>query len=226
MIKVTRHPLTCDCADCAAMFPSDRFEPSWTLPKPSDAARRLEARLPLGHPRASLAFVVWVDAEQRLLHDWPGFPGTLGARVEAEWYRPDSGRVVGTRDPALSALSAPVPLTRRFAERINARCMVDYGLAPEDSADLLPCDSHGSGAPALACHCIVAHDAEAPPLEVYVLYDTDGDYPDAVCVRCMEAYSAGDLSVVTRVCSRCQQAHLYRHRVIAKTWYGAEGLIE
>jgi hypothetical protein len=220
LIKVIRHPLTCDCNDCATMFPSDRFEPAWTWPKPSETARRAEARLPLGHPRANLGFVVWVDADQRLLHDWPGFPGTAGARVEMQWYRPDSGRITGTRDPALAALADPIPLTRRFAERIHTRCMVDYGFAPEDTADFVACPTHGHGIPALACHCIVNAPADTR-LEVCVLYDTDGDYPDLVCTACIERFSARDMSVVTRVCSRCQQANLHRHHRVARSWYGA-----
>lgn len=223
MKKVIRHPLTCSCDDCTTMFPSDRFEPTWTVPKPSEGAGRAEARLPLGHPRANLAFVVWVDADGRLLHDWPGFPGTLGARAEVQWYRPGSGRITGTRDPALLALADPVPLTRRFAEKVNARCMVDYGLAPEETADFVTCDRHGHGIGALACRCVAAVATEAP-LDIWVFYDPDGDYPDVVCEACVEAFVAKAPDVVTRVCSRCQQEHLYRNRVVGRTHYGATAL--
>jgi hypothetical protein len=221
VIKVIRHPLTCDCADCAAMFPHDRFEPTWTVPRPSADARRAEARLPLGHPRAGLAFVVWVDAEQRLLHDWPGFPGTRGARLEMQWYRPDSGRATGSRDPALTALCDPIPLTRRLAERINQRCLVEYGLAPPEAADFVACDLHGHGIGALACRCVL-EAPEGAPVEAVVLYDTDGDYPDLICTGCLDRFMQRDMNGIVRVCSRCQQMHLMRHRLVARTWYGAE----
>jgi|GEM_PF-1545525 len=225
MKKVLRHPLVCECEDCASMFPADHFEPTWTLPKPSEDARRAEARLPLGHPRASLAFVVWVDAKGHLLQDWPGFPGTKGALVEMQWYRPDSGRVLGTRDPALAALSDPVPLTRVFASKVNSRCMVDFGLAPADSADFVTCDKHTGGISALACHCVIGAKS-TERLDVYVFYDPDGDYPDVVCAACVDRFVASDPSVVTTVCSRCQQTHLYRHRIVGRTHYGAEGLYD
>ncbi len=224
MKKVLGHPLTCGCDDCAAMFPGDRFEPAWTVPKPSPEARRVEARLPLGHPQASLAFVVWVDADQRLLHDWPGFPGTAGARLEVQWYRPDSGRATGTRDVALGALADPVPLTRRFAETVNARCMVEYGLAPEDGADFVSCDAHGSGAPATACACVAAGDGAAR--EVFVFYDVHGGYPDVVCTDCVDRFAGGDVSMMRPLCSRCQQGRLLRHRVVGRTWYGADRMID
>lgn len=204
------------------MFPGDRFEPSWTVPKPSEDACRVEARLPLGHPRASLAFVVWVDECGRLLHDWPGFPGTLGARVDVSWYRPGSGRITGTRDPALLALADPVPLTRRFAEKVNARCMVDYGLAPESAADFVACERHGHGIGALTCPCVA--EAGGVPRNVWVFYDPDGDYPDVVCEACADRFVAKDAAVTVRVCSRCQQEHLYRHRILGRTHYGATAL--
>jgi len=217
MIKVDRHLVVCDCEDCATMFPPDRFEATWTYPQPSPEARRATGRLPIGHPKARPAAIVWVDADDRLATDWPGMPGTVGAKVEL------SGRgaalaVVGTRDPALAALAHPVPLRRRALERLSQRCMVDYGLAPDDAADLVACATHGHGARALACEHVLA---SVDPIEVVVLYDPDGDYPDCFCAPCLERYRARDLSVARVVCSRCQQRHLYRHRLIARTTYGA-----
>lgn len=208
------------------MFPPDRFEAAWTLPRPSPEARRVEARLPLGHPEARQAFVVWVDGDSRLLHDWPGFPGTLGARLEVSWYRPDSGRATGTRDVALAALAAPIPLTRRFAEALNARCMVLYGLAPEGSADLVACERHGEGIPARACRCAVAADERGERREVFVFYDVNGDYPDVVCAACAPRFTGGDVSMMTLRCSRCQQRLLLRHAVVGRTWYGADRMLD
>jgi hypothetical protein len=224
--KVLGHALTCRCDDCAAMFPGDRFEAAWTVPQPGPDARRVEARLPLGHPQAPLAFVVWVDADQRLLHDWPGFPGTVGARLEVQWYRPDSGRATGTRDVALGALADPVPLTRRFAEAVNARCMVAFGLAPDESADLIACDTHGAGAPATACACVAEVGSGAGPREVFVFYDVHGAYPDLVCADCVDRFASGDLGMMRALCSHCQQARLLRHRVVGRTWYGADRMID
>jgi hypothetical protein len=224
--KVLAHALTCPCEDCAAMFPADRFEPAWTVPKPSAEARRVEARLPLGHPQARLAFVVWADDAQRLLHDWPGFPGTAGARLEVEWYRPDSGRATGSRDVALGALAAPVPLTRRFAEAVNARCMVEYGLAPEDSADFVVCDVHGRGASATACACVAEGGVGAAPREVFIFYDVHGAYPDLVCADCVERFVSGDLAMMRTVCCYCQQGFLRRHHVVGRTWYGADRMMD
>lgn len=219
MIKVQNHTLTCRCDDCAQMFPHDRFEPTWTLPQPSAASRRAIGALPLGHPQAGQAFAVWLDSEDRLEVDWPGFPGTAGAKVEVDW-RAHPPRILGTKDPALSALADPVPLRRKALERMNQRLMVDYGLASEDTADFVSCERHGHGIPALACEHVVSA-LNVDQLEVVVLYGVDGDYPDLLCEPCLERYLARDLSVVQTVCSRCQQEHLYRHRLVGSTWYGA-----
>lgn len=223
MIKVHKHRLTCGCDDCQAMFPAGRFEPAWATPEPTaegGAARRLErviGRVPLGDPGATWTFVVWVDQDQRLVNDWPGFPGTAGARVELDRTSHDGPIITGTRDPALAALAAPVPLRRLAAERINARCMVEYGLAPREVGDLVACPEHGEGAAALAC----AHVIDGPPSEAVVVYGLDGDYPDLFCPACLERYALGEVDVAKVVCSRCQQRHLYRHHLVARTWYGA-----
>lgn len=215
MIKLDRHLLVCDCADCATMFPPDRFEATWTYPEPDPSARRATGRLPIGHARARPAAIVWVDADDRLATDWPGMPGTLGAKVELSGRGP-SLAVVGTRDPALAALADPVPLRRRALERLSQRCMVDYGLAPLNASDLIVCDVHGHGARALACAHVVG---SAEPIDAVVLYDPDGDYPDCLCMPCLERYRAGDVTVAGVVCSRCQQRHLYRHRLVARSVY-------
>lgn len=221
VIKLDKHLLTCRCDDCAAMFPSDQYDVIWSTPKPTLPAMKAIGRLPLGAPGASWPFTVWLTPDLRLVGDWPGFPGTDGARVEVappSLHDPDApAEIVGTHDPALAALAHPVPLRRRAVGRFNARCMVDYGLADDDVADYIPCDVHGHGLPALACRCVT--DAAAP-LDVAVLYDVDGDYPDAFCLACLERYTARDLSVCVTVCSRCQRAHLLRHRVVQSGCYG------
>jgi len=77
---------------------------------------------------------------------------------------------VGSPDAILGALTAAVPLRRRFADRLNARCMVELGLAPEGTADFIACERHGRGLPALTC----AHlEAEGRPQEAVVLYGVD-----------------------------------------------------
>jgi len=192
------------------MFPPDRFEATWVYPQPSPEARRATGRLPIGDAKARPTAVVWLDADDRLVLDWPGFPGTIGAKVELT-----GTAITGTRDPALHALAAP--LRKRAIEKMNQRCMVDYGLAPDDVADFVACAEHGtSGIKALACEHVIGGDA----IDVVVLYDVDGDYPDCLCVACFEAFRAGDVSVTQVVCSYCQQRHLYRHRLVAETTYG------
>lgn len=222
MIKVSKHRLTCACEDCQTAFPPDRFEATWTVPAPDPTCERVIGRVPLGAPNASWGFVVWIDADQRLAHDWPGFPGTRGARVELDRPgRPKSDKVsrviTGTRDPALAALSDRVPLRRLTTERINARCMVEYGLADDDVADFIACERHGIGLPALAC----VHVLGAEAIDATVVYGVDGDYPDLFCAACLARYAAGELAVAHTVCSHCQQAHLYRHRLVGHTHYGA-----
>jgi len=220
LIKVLLHPLTCRCQDCQAMFPGDRFEPTWTLPAPPGRpTRKVKGALPLGHPQAGPAFSLWVTDDDRLATDWPGFPGTRGAKVDIDWHHHQGPTITGTRDPALAALAAPIPLRRKAVERINARCMVDYGLAPSDTADFITCDLHGqAGIGALACRC-AAHSPT--PIAVVVLYGVDGDYPDVMCEPCLERYLASDISTIETICSLCQQQNLYRHRIVSTTWYGA-----
>ncbi len=220
MKKVITHTLTCRCSDCVDMFPPDRYEAAWTLPRPEgaeDRVRRALARIPLGHPLGIGAFVLWVDLDSRLATDFPGMPGTLGARVDVDWHHHDGPLITGTKDPALAALAAPIPLRRTALERINARCMVDYGLAPDDVADFVPCEAHGHGVSALTCACLL----DTPTLDAVVVYGVDGDYPDLFCTACFERFTSGELDVARTVCSRCQQQNLYRHRITASTWYGA-----
>ena len=223
MIKVHKHRLTCSCDDCLEMFPSGRFEPAWAQPEPMATAgqgrpfERVIGRVPLGDPAAAWTFVVWVDGDQRLAGDWPGFPGTAGARVELDRAAHDGPVITGTRDPALAALAHPVPLRRLAAERLGQRCMVEYGLAPPEVADFLACPEHGEGIPALACR----HVVDGPPADAVVVYGLDGDYPDLFCPSCLDRFSHGELSVAVTVCSHCQQRHLYRHHLVSRTWYGA-----
>jgi hypothetical protein len=205
------------------MFPPDRFEAAWTLPEPDPGhakeGRRFEralGRVPLGDPKATWTFIVWVDEERRLAADWPGFPGTAGARVELAESR-EGWVITRTPDPALAALADPIPLRRLAIERLNARCMVEYGLAPDAIADFIPCARHGFGIPALAC----AHVIDGPSTDATVVYGLDGDYPDLFCAPCLARYASGEVELALTVCSRCQQAHLYRHRLVARTWYGA-----
>jgi hypothetical protein len=216
VIKLQKHRITCTCDDCVAMFPPDRFEASWSM-TPQDGSRRVTGRVPLGASNASWTFVAYVDEQRRLVDDWPGFPGTRGARVELSHHNAGD-EVVGTRDPALAALAEPIPLRRLAVERINARCMVELGLAPSDIADYVACEQHGQGIPALAC----AHVIEsASPIDATIVYGVDGDYPDLFCGECLANYVGGDVNVARTVCSYCQQAHLYRHRLVTRTWYGA-----
>lgn len=223
MIKVDKHLLTCTCEACAAMFPNDRYDAVWASPRPEGDEReltRVVARVPIGALRPPLAFVLWVDGDHALAADWPGFPGTVGARVtlgppDADGSRP----LTGTNDPVLSGLSDAVPLRRRLAERFAARCAVEYGLAPVDTADFAECAIHGeTGIQCLTCE----HLAESEePLDAVLLYGPDGDYPDILCVPCVARLAQRDLESVRPACSRCQQASIYRHRVVSRTWYGA-----
>lgn len=219
MIKLEKHPLDCACEHCEAMFPSDRFEATWTAAEPAGHAhRRATANVPLGAARRGMGFVVWVDDHDRLASDWPGFPGTAGARVTVEPGEPGgSDRVVGSPDAILGALTAAVPLRRRFADRLNARCMVELGLAPEGTADFIACERHGRGLPALTC----AHlEAEGRPQEAVVLYGVDGDFPDLMCVACTDRYAAGAVEVCVATCSVCQQERARHHRVVQRVTYG------
>ncbi|MCA9514563.1 MAG: hypothetical protein KC635_06460 [Myxococcales bacterium] len=222
MIKVDKHPLTCACADCATMFPHDRYDAVWASPRPDgrDDLTRVVARVPIGAPNAPLAFVLWVDDDQRLVADWPGFPGSAGARVALGDPDHEGTRALtGTGDPVLSALSRAVPLRRRLAERFAARCAVEYGLAAADTADFAPCDRHGgTGIQCLTCEHLADSDA---PLDAVILYSPDGDYPDILCVPCVARLAQRDLGSVRPACSRCQQASIYRHHVVSHTHYGA-----
>jgi len=219
VIKLHKHRLTCSCADCRAMFPPDRHDAVWAAPDPGDGARRAVGRVPIGAVHHALEVLVWVTPDDRLAVDWPGFPGTRGAQVTLKDPGPGQAPViVATRDPALAALGDALPLRRALVERVGARCMVEFGLAAEETADFVRCDRHGLGASALACAC-VAHGAE--PRDVTIVYGLDGDYPDVFCAECLPRYAAGDLDVCVTVCSHCQQLNLYRHHIVATTHYGA-----
>jgi len=220
VIKLHKHLLVCDCEHCREMFPHDRHDAVWASPDPGDGAQRVIGRIPIGADNAPLEFVLWVDDDLRLAVDWPGFPGTRGAAVTlSDTVASDGARViVGTRDPALGALTKDVPLRRALAERFTQRCMEEYGLAPEGTADSVPCDVHGRGVAAMACR----HVVESPtPVDVTILYGLDGDYPDVFCQGCLAEFARGNVDVCQTVCSRCQQLNIYRHRVVATTWYGA-----
>ena len=203
------------------MFPSDRFEAVWTPPRPEGAhVERVTGAIPIGDPKATLSSVLWVDDEDRLLVDWPGLPGTIGARVTIE--RPPSGatgRIVDTTDPILRGFRSEVPLRRKLAERFNARCLVSFGLAPPETADFVPCEEHGEGLAALTC----AHlSTSAEPLEVVIVYGVDGDYPDLFCRPCFDAFASGQMEVAQPTCSRCQRRESSRHHIALATWYGAQ----
>lgn len=219
MIKLEKHRLDCACEHCEAMFPSGRFEATWTAAEPEGTDhRRAVARVPLGVSRRGVSFFVWIDAHDRLATDWPGFVGTAGAAVTLAPSIPgEPDRVVGSSDPILRALTAEVPLRRRFADRLNARCMVELGLAPEDTADFIPCVRHGRGLPALTC---VHLEHEGTPQDAVILYGVDGDFPDLLCVACTERYAAGDIEVCVPTCSLCQQERARHHRVVQTTTYG------
>jgi hypothetical protein len=220
VIKVQKHPICCDCNDCKSLFPPDRFDVTWSQPDPSlPGAEKATAQVPIGPGPAALRFHVWIDAQDRLVNDWPGFPGTSGAHVKV---RRGPGNIpphiIDTRDPILGALRHHVPLRRRLIERFNARCMVEFGIAPMGSADHIPCDHHDHGAPAQTC----THLRNGPAgQDAVVLYGLDGDLPDCFCPACVEALANGDLGVCETICSRCQQHLVYRHNIVRITHYGA-----
>lgn len=221
MIKLETHPLTCRCESCQQMFPPDRFEAVWSPPRPEVAhAERVTGAIPIGDPRATLRATLWVDAQDRLLVDWPGLPGTAGAHVTVE--RPPSGatgHIVDTSDPVLRGFRSDVPLRRKVAERLNARCLVSFGLAAPATADFVGCDVHGEGLSALTCSHLAANPE---PMEAVILYSVDGDYPDLFCRACFDAFAQGQSDVARPTCSRCQRREATRHHIGHATWYGAE----
>lgn len=203
------------------MFPADRFEAVWTPPRPEGAhVERVTGAIPIGDPKATLNAVLWIDAQDRLLVDWPGLPGTAGAQVTVD--RPQSGatgHVIDTTDPVLRGFRSDVPLRRKLAERFNARCLVSFGLASPETADFVPCEVHGDGLAALTCvHLPVSEE----PMEAVILYSVDGDYPDLFCRACFDAFARGHSDVAQPTCSRCQRREATRHHISHATWYGAE----
>ena len=221
MIKVERHPLTCDCADCESLFPADRFDASWPAPRPErDDIRPATAGIPIGGARPALRFSVWLDPEGRLACDWPGLPGTIGARVAVREPPPGSdvpAHIVGTDDALLAGFVDGAPLRRRLTGRMNARLMVEFGLAPPEAADFVPCSDHGLGVSASTCR----HLQEATERrDVAVLYGVDGDFPDVLCVACVERLAAGDLQSLRTTCSRCVATLARHHRIVSTGWYG------
>jgi hypothetical protein len=221
LIKLETHALTCRCDDCQQMFPPDRFEAVWTPPRPEGAAaERVTGAIPIGDPKATLSAVLWVDADDRLLVDWPGLPGTAGAHVTVERSPAGgTGRVVDTTDPVLRGFRSEVPLRRKLAERFNARCLVSLGLASPETADFVPCDVHGEGLAALTCAHLLASEE---PMEAVILYSVDGDFPDLFCRACFDAFARGHSEVAQPTCSRCQRREATRHHISHATWYGAQ----
>jgi hypothetical protein len=223
LIKLSKHALTCACLDCQTMFPPDRFDAVWSAAEPAtdtETPRKVIGKIPIGAASATWAFTLFVDEQDRLLTDWPGFPGTAGAQVTLSTpHGAEPPMVIGTRDPVLAGLAANIPLRRETVERVNRRCLVEYGLTEADTSDAyVSCDIDGSGLAALTCaHVVAATD----PIETALLYNVNGDYPDLFCLSCLERYAGGDVSVCVTVCSRCQQRYIYRHTLVERTWYGA-----
>ncbi|MGM0575092.1 MAG: hypothetical protein ACQEXJ_05110 [Myxococcota bacterium] len=219
MIKLSKHRLTCDCEHCRDTFPLKRFEPTWSVPgPPTDGARAVRGHLPIGDPHPAMHFGLWMDDAECLLVDWPGLPGTAGARVRTRAKGPSEPPViVDTDDPILRGFTSRIPLRRKLQERLNARCLVEFGLAQPDAADHIACEEHGQGVPALTC----PHLMEPQPREVVVLYGLDGDFPDVLCQDCLQALAGGDTSVCLTTCSVCQRVRVLHHHVVATTYYGA-----
>ena len=221
MIKVERHPLLCDCADCVTLFPADRFEASWPAPKPPrQDVRCVTAGLPIGASTPAMRFTLWLDENDRLACDWPGLPGTIGARVNVRKAPPHSSmddHVTGTEDLILAGFSDGAPLRRKLTGRMNARLMVEFGLAQAHTADYVPCRQHTLGVSASTCtHLQSATERR----DAVMLYGVDGDFPDLFCEHCVERLNAGDLSHIVTTCSRCLVDLARRHRIIATAWYG------
>lgn len=200
------------------MFPHDRFDVTWPAARPEGEAYVASAGLPIGHTHASLRFEVWVDADGVLLTDWPGLPGTAGARLETR-LGPGSAnrRVVGTSDPILQGFAGDAPLRRRLAERFAARCSSELGLVGLAATDFVPCEAHGHGLPCVSCEHLLAAGG---PVDGALLYDVDGDFPDFLCLACVERLTGGDVSVCVGLCSRCQRDNVRHNRVVAASWYG------
>ena len=201
------------------MFPADRYDAVWNAPRPQgeDALPAIGA-IPIGDPAATLRVGLWVSPEGRLLTDWPGLPGTAGARVDLAQGGDGPPTVIDTMDPVLRGFTHRIPLRRLAAERFQARCMVLFGLVEDEASDLIACTEHGQGAAALSC----AHLLETTQAtDAVLVYGVDGDYPDLLCEACLAAYTSGDVTVCVEVCSHCQQRNVYRHEIVATTWYGA-----
>jgi hypothetical protein len=221
LIKVERHPLLCDCEDCAALFPSDRFEASWPAPKPPrEDIRPATAGLPIGASSPAIRFTLWLDESDRLACDWPGLPGTIGARVNVRRAPAGSSlsdHVTGTDDVILAGFSDGAPLRRKLTGRLTARLMVEFGLAPPDTADYVPCSRHTLGVSASTC----AHlQGATERRDAVMLYGVDGDFPDLFCEPCLKRLNTGDLSLVVTTCSRCLATLARHHRLVGTAWYG------
>ena len=221
MIKVDRHPLVCGCEECATLFPSDRFDASWPAPKPERPdIRPATAGLPIGSPTPAMRFKVWLDSEDRLACDWPGLPGTRGARVSLRASPPHSeapAHITGSDDVLLAGFCEGAPLRRKLTTRFTARLMVEFGLAEPHIADYVPCDKHGSGISASTC----VHLQEATERrDAVMLYGVDGDFPDLFCESCVEDLGKGNLDSVVTTCSHCLALLARHHRVVSTGWYG------
>ena len=221
MIKVERHPLTCACEDCKTLFPSDRFDASWPAPKPArEDIRPATAGLPIGASAPAMRFTLWLDESDRLACDWPGLPGTVGARLNVRKAPPGStmdDHITGTEDIILAGFNDGAPLRRKLTGRLTARLMVEFGLAQPEASDYVPCAKHTMGAAASTC----THLQDATERrDAVLLYGVDGDFPDLFCEPCVERLSAGDLSQIVTTCSRCLVELARHHRLVNTAWYG------
>ena len=221
MIKVEKHPLTCACSDCLTLFPADRFDASWPAPRPArEGVRSVSAGIPIGSPSPALRFTLWLDEDDRLACDWPGLPGTIGARVNLRKAPPHStldDHVTGSDDIILAGFCEGAPLRRKLTTRFNARLMVEFGLAHPSASDYVSCPHHTMGASSMTCSHLQNSDVRK---DAVVLYGVDGDYPDLFCPACVDALNAGDLTHTTTTCSRCLSVLARHHRVVATAWYG------
>ena len=221
MIKVARHPLVCACPACETLFPADRFEASWPAPKPErEGIREVSAGIPIGSSRPALRFTLWLDEEDRLACDWPGLPGTRGARVKVRKAAPNStmqDHVTGSDDLILRGFCEGAPLRRKLTERFNGRLMVEFGLADASTSDYVPCPHHTLGVSAMTC----THLQEATGRrDAVLLYGVDGDFPDLFCQSCVDSLNAQNIDHLVTTCSHCLSALARHHRVVSTAWYG------
>ena len=221
LIKIERHPLTCTCADCETLFPADRFDASWPAPKPErDDIRPATAGIPIGSPNPALRFTLWLDEDDRLACDWPGLPGTIGAKVSVRRAPKHSNmddHVTGSNDIILAGFCEGAPLRRKLVTRFNARLMVEFGLATPEASDYVPCTQHGLGASSMTCTHLEQTEVRR---DAVMLYGVDGDFPDLFCEACVADLNEGVMEHIKTTCSRCLSVLAHRHRIVATGWYG------